>query len=529
MKKIITILAIIFALPMFFGCSEKVLEIKNPNALTVGDFWLTQEDVQAGVEACYNLFHAAGSWNRYLHWRFDLLSDEGYSMSPMVDAGNWTKFIYNNYNHNENQLYIYNVAYRTIFRANQVLTYADNVEFDSQDNKNKALGQAYFLRGYNYFHLAVLWEEVCIVNTIQNPGDKPEQATKEQVWAQVEDDLKKAAELLPGEWPASEKGRITKGAALAQLARAYLQQHKYQEAKDALEWLVNGEGKKYYGLVADPKWNFDVDHENNIESVFEVQMSDMFSDSNMTPQGETKTGSMGHQRAYIFGLKGVGARDGLVRPWVLEEFKKEKTIDGKWDPRLRVTIFYADLAEDFPDKETGLYYGYTWDQGYRNQGSWGTDIYFRKYSRDDWPTYYQKREDRTNPINIRVIRYADVLLMYAECLNELGNTASAYQYVDMVRARANLAPLATAYPEIGNDKAKFLARLQMERELELCGECVRWFDLKRWGLAETADGLKALQERDPDFLNYKQGVSYRQPLPSSEVLNNPNMHQLAGY
>ena len=61
------------------------------------------------------------------------------------------------------------------------------------------------------------------------------------------------------------------------------------------------------------------------------------------------------------------------------------------------------------------------------------------------------------------------------------------------------------------------------------GECVRWFDIKRWGLGETEEGLKALQNRDPDFLNYIPGKSFRQPLPSSEVLNNPNMHQLKGY
>lgn len=524
MKKIVILLALFIVLPLAFSCSESVLDIKNPNALTVGDYWLTQSDVENGVNSLYSTFYCVGSWNRYLHWRFDLLSDEGYSMSPMVDAGNWTKFIYNNYNHSENQIYIYNVCYRSIFRANQVLTYAENVEFDSQEAKDKALGQAYFLRGYNYFHLAVLWEEVCIVTTIQNPGDKPEQGTKEEVWAQVENDLKQAIQLLPEEWTGRDKGRFTKGAACAQLARAYLQQHKYQEAKNVLDWMVTGDGKKYYGLVEDYKSNFELESENNIESVFEVQMSDEISDSNQNPQGESKTSSVGHQRAYIFGLKSVGARDGLVRPWVLQEFYKEKTVDGKLDPRLRATLMYENLENDFPEQESGIYYGYTWAEQ-----KWGSDIYFRKYSRDKWPSFNKKREDRCNPINIRVIRYSDVLLMYAECLNELGNTAEAYKYVDMVRARANMAPLATAYPEIGNDKTKFLERLQMERVLELCGECVRWFDIKRWGLAETSAGLEALKARDVDFNNYKPGVSYRQPLPSSEVLNNPNMHQLEGY
>lgn len=523
-KSIIMLLAALAALPAFNSCSEKTLDIKNPNALTVDDFWLTQEDVELGVNALYNTFYAAGSWNRYLHWRLDLLSDEGYSMSPMVEAGNWTKFIYNNYNHNENQVMLYNLCYRSIFRANQVLTYAPDIEFDTKEAKDAALGQAYFLRGYNYFHLAVLWEEVCVVTTIQNPGDKPVQGTREEVWKRVEDDLKMAAELLPEQWKGAELGRFTKGAALAQLARAYLQQGKYGDAKKALDWMVVGEGKKYYDLVENFQDNFSVNTENNIESVFEVQMDDQISSSDMAPSGENKTSSVGHQRAYIFGLKGVGARDGLARPWLVDEFKKELAVDGGYDPRLRVSLLYEGTQADFPDEETGVYYGKTWAQG-----KWGKEVYFRKYMRDAWPEYAGRREDRTNPINIRVIRYSDVLLMYAECLNALDATADAYQYVDRVRGRAGLAPLAEAYPQIGNDKQKFLERLQIERALELNGECVRWFDLKRWGLAETEQGLEALRERDPDFLNYVPGVSFRQPLPSSEVLNNPNMNQLEGY
>ncbi len=524
MKRIINSLTALLAASVLFSCSDDLLDIKNPNALTTGDFWLTQSDVELGVNALYNTFYAAGSWNRYLHWRLDLLSDEGYSVSPMVESSNWTRFIYNNYNHDSNQTFIYNLCYRSIFRANQVLTYASDIEFDTQENKNAALGQAYFLRGYNYFHLAVLWEEVCLVNTIQNPGDKPLQGTVEQVWAQVEEDLKAASDLLPEEWTGDKKGRFTKGAALAQLARAYLQQKKYKEAKDALYWMVEGEGKKYYGLVENFYDNFSEKTENNIESVFEIQMSDAISSTEMNPAGESKTSSVGHQRSYIFGLKGVGARDGLARPWLVDVFKQERTIDGKLDPRLRVSLLYKDLASDFPDDESGKFYGKTWEDG-----KWGNDVYFRKYSRDAWKKFEGLREDRTNPMNIRVIRYSDVLLMYAECLNELGYTSEACWYVDCVRQRAGMARLEDAMPEVANDKDKFFERLQIERVLELNGECVRWFDIKRWGLGETEEGLKALQNRDPDFLNYIPGKSFRQPLPSSEVLNNPNMHQLKGY
>ncbi len=498
------------------ACNPDLLDTTSPNRLTADEFWRTEDDAKLGVNACYAIFYRLGSWHRYLHWRFDLLSDEGYSMSPMVQTGDWTKFIYADYNHDNNQTVIWREAYRGIARANQVLTYVPNIEIADAKAKDAYLGQAYFHRAYNYFHLAIFWEEVPMVLQIQNPGDQPKQVSLAEVWEQIEKDLLEAIKMLPEEWTGSEKGRITKGAAKAQLARVYMQQHLWQKAKEQLQWLVEGDGKKYYGLVANYKHNFSHLTENNIESVFEIQFSDALNGG----ESDTKGATNGHQRSIIFGLNGIGFRDGLARPWLVTEYKKELTADGKLDPRLRVSLLYKDLATDFPADETGKFYGKTW-----TEGKWGNDVYYRKYSRDDFRT----TEDRHSQLNFRVIRFADVLLMYAECLNELGQTSEAYKYVNQVRARAGMRTLEVAYPEIGTNKDKFLERLQMERVLELNGECVRWFDIKRWELWKTTEGLNALIARDADYKNFKVGVSHRQPLPSSEVLNNPNMKQLDGY
>ena len=119
--------------------------------------------------------------------------------------------------------------------------------------------------------------------------------------------------------------------------------------------------------------------------------------------------------------------------------------------------------------------------------------------------------------------------MYAEALNELGQTADAYQYVNIVRARANMAPLATAHPEIGTNHDLFLARLKNERVLELCGESVRWLDLKRWGDLETQAGVDAVSARDADFRGFVVGKHIRMPLPLDEVRNNPNLTQNPNY
>ncbi len=497
------------------SCSESLLDISNPNVLTTKDFWKTETDATLGVNACYNSFYKTGSWHRYLHWRYDLISDEGYGLSPMVEANDWTKFIYNNYNHNENNGWIWRECYRGIHYCNQVLENVPNITFSNETVKNRMLGQAYFIRAHHYFHLSVFFEEVPIITTVQNPGDQPKQNTLAEVWAQMESDLGQAMSLLPEEWTGADKGRVTVGAAKAQLAKIFLMQKDYAKAKEQLDWLVTGSGKQYYGLMPNYKDNFSSATENNIESVFEIQMGDNY----IAAEGDGKNAYNGHQRSIIFGLLDIGFRDGVARPWVLEEFKKERTADGKLDPRLRVTFIYKDLLADFGDEELGTFYGRPWST------RWDPEVYFRKYSRDAYMTV----ENRWCEINFRVIRFADILLQYAECLNELGQTDQAYQYVDRVRERAGMQPLAVAYPEIGNDRQKFFERLQTERILELNGECTRWHDIKRWELYSTPAGLNALIERDPDYKNFVVGKSHRQPIPTSEVENNPNLKQISPY
>ncbi|HEY4196350.1 MAG TPA: RagB/SusD family nutrient uptake outer membrane protein, partial [Mucilaginibacter sp.] len=327
--------------------------------------------------------------------------------------------------------------------------------------------------------------------------------------AQVEKDLTEASAALPEQYAGANIGRATKGAALAMLGKAYMQEHKWGEAKTAFDYLVTGAGKSNYDLV-DFKENFRATLENNKESVFEIQ----FSNANQTAEGDGPSSNMGTNRTQFFAPRSIGWSDGQARNWMVTEFKKEKTTDNKIDPRLRYTLFYPQLEADFGDK----IYGRSWQ--------WDADeAWFKKYSRD----YYRNNEDYYNEVNNRVIRYADVLLMYAETLNELGQTADAYQYVNRVRARSNMAPLATAYPAIGNNKALFLDRLKMERELELCGESVRWADLKRWGDLDSQAAVDKVAERDPDFKNFVVGKNIRLPLPQVEVQNNTNLHQNSNY
>lgn len=503
-----------------FSCSEDLLDVENPNTPTVDQAWKTELDAEMGLNAAYNMFYKPSTWTRWIYFRYDLSSDEGHSTSPWGELADWTRFRYFNYNFWDGNNWHWRDFYKAIFRANQVLAYVPSITFADEAKKDRILAQARFIRALYYFQIALLWEDAVIVTEPSEPDDEPEQRTEADIWALVEEDLNWAKDRLPDQWDEANVGRATKGAAKALLARAYAQQKKYPQAKAELDWLVTGDGKQYYGLVADYRDNFTHTNENNIESVFEIQ----FSDRNKGNDGDNLSASMGFQRTQFFAPGGIGWQDGKARAWLITEYKKELTKDGKYDRRLLTNIFYRQAYKDFPDAANNdtLVYNRKWDVA-----AWANETFIKKYS----TYYYRDREDYHAPNNFRFIRYADVLLLYAEMLNETGQTAAAYQYVNMVRERpsTNLQKLEVAYPAIGNDQVLFRKRLQMERSLELCFEAVRWMDLKRWGLLTTQAGLDELRSRDVDFDNFTLGKHHRLPIPQIEVDNNTKLDQNQPY
>ena len=134
------------------------------------------------------------------------------------------------------------------------------------------------------------------------------------------------------------------------------------------------------------------------------------------------------------------------------------------------------------------------------------------------PREWKNEEGYRSPNNYRYIRYADILLMYAECLNALGRTSEAYAHVDRVRQRVNLAPLSTAMP--GLSQEAFLEQIKHERLLELAAEGHRWNDLMRWG-----DIGPGLADQDPAFNNFEVGKHELLPIPQVDLDVNPNLKQ----
>ncbi len=485
---------------------NKDLNVDNPNTLTDVQFWKSESDAEKGINAAYAMFYKPGVWSRWIYFRLDLTSDEGFSKSPWVELGDWTRFQYVNYNFWEGNVITWRDTYKAIFRCNQVLANVPGITFADPEKREGILAQAKFLRALYYYYAAILWENVPLVLQPSKPDDLPKQNTLAEVFAQVEKDLTEAEAHLPVQWDDPNVGRPTKGAVRAFLARARMQQRKWPEAKAALDYFFTGQGMGRYGLVANFQDNFTHLNENNRESVFEIQ----FSDVNKGGDGDDPNQNMGTNRPQFFAPRGIGWSDGQARYWMVDEFKKEKTAAGTLDPRLRYSLFYPSLEADFGDK----IYGRSWQ--------WGNDeAWFRKYQRD----YYRTNEDYFAQDNFRLVRYADVLLMYAEVLNENGQITDAAKYVDSVRSRVGMLPLATAHPEALLGKDAFRERLKTERMLELCGESVRWADLKRWGDLETQVGVDKVALRDPDFKNFKVGKHIRLPIPQIEVLNNSNLKQ----
>lgn len=511
MKKSFYLIIIFFVLAAILpACDEELLNVENPNTLTADQFWKTEADAHQGINAAYAMFYKPGLWARWIYFRLDLTSDEGFSKSPWIELADWTRFQYVNYNFWEGNNWTWRDTYKAVFRCNQVLANVPDIAFEDPHEKELILAQAKFLRAVHYYYAAILWENVPLVLDPSKPDDLPLQNTLQEVWAQVAKDLTEAGAVLPVEWDAPNVGRPTKGAVNAFLARTYMQQRRWLDAKSALDYFFTGEGANKYTLVDDFQHNFDHEHENNSESVFEIQ----FSDANKGGDGDDPNQNMGTNRPQFFAPRSIGWSDGQARFWIVDEFKKERTTDDELDPRLQYTLFYPAQEADFGVKV----YGRSWE--------WNADeAWFKKYSRD----YFRNNEDYFVQNNFRMVRYADILLMYAEVLNELDQTADAVQYVDEVRARAKMEALAGAHPAALLGKDAFRDRLKIERVLELCGESVRWADLKRWGDLETTEAVAQVALRDPDFNNFQVGKHIRLPIPQIEVLNNPNLEQNPDY
>jgi hypothetical protein len=493
------------------------LDIDNPNRVDESNFWRTGADALQGINAVYGNFYRNGSpGSRWTPFYMDIRSDDGYSTSPWnelrsIGALNITQYSFEvNYD-------TWWHHWRGVFRANQVIANVPGISMD-ETLKNRYVAEAKFLRAVYYYSLLTIWGNIPLVLEPSNPADKPSQAPAADVWAQIEKDLTEAAAVLPPSYTGDEIGRATKGAAYGMLGRVHLQQREYQQAADALAWLITGPGQPLYGLTPNYADNFRHTTENNIESVFEIQFK-------MRPENSGEDGptsNVGTSRPPFFGPPGHGFNDANMYRWVVWEFLEENAVGGGRDPRLAVTALYDSTDPGGPNSTMVYGSSFTsknYDAGIRQR------VWYRKYL-DDYFRINQF-EVFNSPINFRLIRFADVLLMYAEALNGLGQTGAAYAHVDRVRQRAGMPRLTDVMP--GLSQAAFLKQLEHERITELTGESLRWNDLARWGYFDDPVKLAELKARDPEFNNFQIPRNKYMPIPQSEIDINPNLIQNTGW
>ena len=489
------------------GCTD--LDVTNPNQADSQTFWRSAEDANRGLNATYNALLLLGVYGRWQAFAHDIRSDIGTAeVSPWGDLANFNRFQLNDYNFEVNRhLWIHN--YELISRANLVIANVPGIAMD-QTTRARVVGEAKFLRALAYYNLVTLYENVPLITAPPSPTDRPAAATPAQTWAQIEQDLTDAAAALPVQYGGGDAGRATRGAALGMLGKARLQQRKWAEAAQALTQVV---GLGRYSLLANYADNFRQETENaNAESLFEVQTEDMW------PIGVTgisfpKMIGPCYRPGPPLPEYNPTFCDGRPTRWYFDQFQQSRTANGQVDPRLDVTILY-----NRPDRATEQVYGrarstYFADNP-QSPAREDTMLYFRKYG--EHQLNQEQRWD--NPINYRVLRYADVLLMHAEALNEQGQPTQAAPFVNQVRQRVGKSALGTL------TQAQLRDTILFERMFELGLESSRFTDLKRHNLLSPA-----LVSRDEDFRTFVSGKSERLPIPTTERNLNPNVAQNPGW
>ena len=524
-------LALVMGLGTMASCSDK-LELINPNQQTTATYGNSVEELEEGVIAAYNHIRMEGSYAR-VGYNIDVCrGDEVWNSSqvwymPFDDLNDAVT--------DEINMWSWREWYYTINVCNYLLSKTTSNYSEISERLQYIAGQALFLRGLAYYNLAGYYQNPTLITDYEQystldglyaankvEGDQNGNEQYDRVWTQVKADFKQAMELLPtkekgGEWAL---GRATKGAAAGYYARALMFCHEYSEALTVLKNIISGQYGQYK-LMANYGDNFREGsaYENNAESLFEVQFLDYGSqgtDDEWTPVNTSPNATQGSAIESNFGPGDCGGwADLSASPWLYNLFKQERTTTGSLDPRLYWTIGTYEPEWD------GFEFGnvcYTVTQ----TADWGNDdIPFVTNNNYGGLPVAKNTNLRTGiydkvvtglhcGINLRMMRYSDVLLRAAECENEVsGPTQQAIDWINQVRTRAGLADLKLA-DFAGNADKLFEQIANVERPKEFGCEFGRGFDLLRWGFFYDAGRLQQMKEHAAvNFwtkANYKDGV-----------------------
>ena len=499
------------------SCSDK-LDVSDPNQQTSETFGNSADDLEECVIACYNHIRMEGTYAR-VGYNIDVTrADEVWNSSqvwylpfddlnePVTDEiGQWP----------------WRDWYYTINVCNFILSRVSEDNSTLSDRYKRIKGQALFIRGLAYYNLAGYYQNPALITDYSQystldglyasnsaEGDTDGNAQYDRVLDQVEKDFAEAMTLLPaktigGEW---SKGRATSGAAAGYYARTLMVRHKYSEALAVLKDIMSTAdgGNQLYGeykLMADYGDNFQEGskYENNSESIFEVQFLDLESqgtDDEWTPVNTSANATQGHAIESNYGPGDFGGwADLSVSPWLYRLFVDgERTTSNTLDPRLYwIAGTYETDWEGYAYKNVCYQDNLSSDANVVTNNTYG-GIPIAKNTNMRTGLYNKVVTGLHCGINLRLMRYSDVLLRAAECENEVNNgpTANAFKWIDAVRARAGLKNLDQAKFNTADKLFEQIANV--ERPKEFGCEFGRGFDLIRWGFFYSPDRLQQLKE-----------------------------------
>lgn len=507
MKRLHIILTVLAFAGGMTACDDR-LEVQDPNNQTTFDFGDSESELQEAVIACYNRIRLEGTFARVGYTLDAVRGDEVWNSSQQ-----WY-LEYDNLNSpgtiGIGDEWPWRDNYHVVNRANFILSKVDEVEM-SEESHNQIKGQALFLRSLAYYHLATYYQTVPLItdyasysdiNSLYAPNN-----TQDEVFDQIEADLTMAMQMLPsrdegGEWA---QGRATSGAAAGYMARALMFRHKFDEAYTILKDIIAGTYGTY-ALTADYGDNFRESTENNSESLFEAQFLDFGTggtDQEWTPVNISRDATQGHAVESNFASQELGSWGDLAgSPWLYNLFKAENSTDGRLDPRLYWTLTtyeaeynnYTDLpTAAYPDgdpRSNTVYQQEITQTPLSNNAQGGISI--AKFTNARNNLYESIDNGLTCGVNLRLMRYSDVLLRAAECENEInGPTQVAINYINEVRQRVALPDLQLAdFPSADH---LFEQIANVERPKEFGCENGRGIDLLRWGFFYDAGRLDQIK------------------------------------
>ncbi len=495
---------ILTAIGMFafcFSCKEDILDKQNPNEFTPDTFYKNDTQIVGAVNAVYSSLQSLDLVCREYFFVHDLRSDDMGSGGGQLETAR-AQLLTGTHNATNSLLNsVWKGWYRLIHQANQVIEKVPLATAPATEPmKTRVVGEAKFLRAMAYMDLVVLFGGVPLMDTyVKAVGEDKPRATVDEVYALIIADLESAITslLLKSEYDNANIGRASKQAAQAMLARAHMQQGDYNLAKPLLKEIIStGEFSTWKTIPYIE--NFREEMEFNAESLFEVAFSYDFGGSSWDGSGQ------GTQTEVTFRGQEYGPnawRNVIPSVSLLGEYEKVAKGDLKDDPRYTESFYF--IGDKYHNNTKTI----TDMQGNDPKVSW------KKYQR----IYKAADEEARSGINMRMIRFTEVLLSLAECENALGNDGEAIILLNDVRSRpgVEMPPYPTVnYPV--NTPAEVFRAIVHERRVELAGEQIRNRDLLRW---------RSLNKLPSEPISYYSPKHALAPIPQQEIDNNSKLSQ----